>query len=248
MGENTNIEWCDSSFNPWWGCEEVSPACDKCYARSWAHRLGMDGLWEGERRFFGDAHWREPLKWARQAKGRRPRVFCASMADVFDNHPAVTGSRLRLWQLIEQTPELDWLLLTKRIGNAKRMLPMHWLKHMPRHVWLGISAVTQEEAERDIWKLVEIPAAVRFISFEPLLEPIVIGLDAINWIVVGGESGGRARPMQPDWARVLLASARRSNAAFFMKQGSQANWSDFKNFDSFPEDLRVREWPEVDRS
>jgi protein gp37 len=247
MAENTKIAWCDHTFNAWWGCDRVSPACDDCYAAAWAHRLGMNNLWLGDRRFFGDAHWREPLKWARKANGTRPRVFTNSMADVFDNHQDVGPARWKLWNLIRETPEIDWLLLTKRIGNARRMLPEDWGRSYP-NVWLGITVINQEEADRDIPKLLEVPAAVRFLSCEPLLGPIDLerschALLGLDWVIVGGESGRKARPMLEQWAQDIRGQCKLAQVAFFMKQGSQANWPHFKDFGSFPQLLQVRQWP-----
>lgn len=130
MGEGSKIEWTDHTFNPWWGCSRVSPACDHCYAEAFAHRLGMD-LWEkgGERRHFGDAHWREPLRWNAKAEaaGVRARVFCASMADVFEDNDDVVDDRRRLWDLVEATPWLTWLLLTKRPQNVLQLVPPSWV-------------------------------------------------------------------------------------------------------------------------
>lgn len=269
MAENSKIEWTDHTFNAWWGCDPVSPACANCYAQAWAHRLGMDNLWQGDRRFFGDTHWLEPFKWALKANGTRPRVFTNSMADVFDNHEMVAAARVRLWQLIRDTPALDWLLLTKRIGNASRMLPADWGNGYP-NVWLGITVVNQEEADRDIPKLLRVPAAVRFLSCEPLLEMISLDSDwlvgeyfthvetcaddlcalngdyhscvgqvvqqpCVDWVIVGGESGGNAREMNPDWARYLREQCRDTGAAFFMKQMTKKI--------EIPDDLSVREFP-----
>jgi protein gp37 len=175
MARNTAIEWADHTFNPWWGCTKVSPGCDHCYAEKHSKRFAP-GLWgdDAKRRVFNEAHWEELLVLDRKAAkdGTRPRVFCASMADVFDNHPGVTGYRNHLWQYIENTPNLDWLLLTKRIGNVRKMYPPSWLKAPPRNVWLGISVVNQVEADRDIPKLLETPAHIRFLSCEPLLGEI----------------------------------------------------------------------------
>lgn len=177
MGEDSKIEWTDHTFNAWWGCTKVSPACDRCYAEVWAKRTGHPDLWgvHAGRRIFGPKHWNEPLQWnAAAAKaGTRERVFCNSMADVFDNHSGVIDAREQLWGLIRNTPNLDWLILTKRIGNAKLMLP--WCRKElfePEpwpNVWLGISVCNQEEADRDVPKLLETPAAVRFLSVEPML-------------------------------------------------------------------------------
>jgi len=254
MGEGTAIEWCDYTFNPWLGCTKVSPGCDHCYAETWANRTGHKGLWgTGAHRLFGDAHWRAPLLWSERARNleRKPRVFCASMADVFDNE-APSRERDRLWRLIEATPHLSWLILTKRIGNAARMLPAAWsplgVRRTHQNVWLGISVVNQEEAERDIPKLAEIPAVVRFLSCEPLLEAIdlrrVNAAQFVDWIIVGGESGHHARPMDHTWALDLLNWSACNDARFFMKQLSQADRPHtFKRFADFPRELQRREWP-----
>ncbi len=183
MSENSAISWTDATFNPWWGCTKVSPACDHCYAERDAKRFAPDRVLWGVgsvRRTFGDKHWDEPLRWAKSlpAKlGRRPRVFCASMADVFDKD-APDADRARLWRLIKDTPQLDWLLLTKRIGNAWKMLPPEWthslVPRMPDNVWLGATVIDQAEADRDIPKLLDLPARVRFLSIEPMLGPVEI--------------------------------------------------------------------------
>ncbi len=174
MGADSKIEWTDATFNPVWGCTEVSPGCDNCYARTLAHRYKHD-VWGlgNQRRLFGNAHWDEPRKWNERAKriGKRLKVFCASMADWLDKDwPESVRERLIL--LIEDTPNLDWLLLTKRIGNVKKMVPARWLEEWPANAWLGISVVNQEEADRDIPKLLAVPARVRFLSCEPLLGPL----------------------------------------------------------------------------
>lgn len=173
MGEESKIEWCDHTFNAWWGCTKVSPACDNCYAETWAKRTGFPDLWgvNAGRRTFGAAHWAEPLKWNKAAAERsRTLVFCNSMADVFDNHPACEEPRRMLFELIRITPNLTWLILTKRIGYARITLgsSFDWADNFP-NVWLGISVCNQDEADRDIPKLLAIPAAVRFLSCEPLL-------------------------------------------------------------------------------
>jgi protein gp37 len=176
MSANSKIEWTDHTFNPWWGCAKVSPACDNCYAERDSKRFSGDQvLWgvHAARREFGDKHWTDPVKWDAKAKadGVRRRVFCASMADVFDKN-APLGARERLWELIEATPNLDWLLLTKRIGNVPDMIPARWAHALPRNIWIGISVVNQEEADRDVPKLLQVPSAVRFLSMEPLLGPV----------------------------------------------------------------------------
>jgi protein gp37 len=178
MSDRTPIEWADHTFNPWVGCTKVSPACDGCYAERWAKWTGQPQQWDGERRRTTTANWQEPIKWNRRAAaaGKRPRVFCASLADVFDNQ-VPRRWRDDLWHWIDQTPNLDWLLLTKRPQNIARMLPdpetsvKPWGAGWP-NVWLGISAGNQAEADRNIPILGQIPAAVRFVSLEPLLGSI----------------------------------------------------------------------------
>lgn len=256
MGFNTKIEWADHTFNPWIGCRAISPACDHCYAEAWAKRYGRDFA---KRTRTADANWREPLKWNKEAAetGVRYRVFCASLADVFDNEVPASW-RVDLLRLIEQTPHLDWLLLTKRIGNVDRMLdecarlmPEVLMWPMP-NVWIGATICNQEEADRDIPKLLATPAAKRFLSMEPLLGPVQLspcwlskgcgfGNDddpalskcfdcptdktrcawpsqAVDWIIVGGESGHGARPMHPDWVRSLRDQCNGAGTAFHFKQ------------------------------
>ena len=260
MGEKSEIAWTDATFNPWWGCAKVSPACDNCYAERDAGRYqpGVQ-LWgvDAERRSFGDKHWNEPLRWNKRAtkEGRRIRVFCASMADVFDKN-SPPGARDRLWQTIKATSALDWLLLTKRIGNATKMLPADWGDGY-QNAWLGISVVNQDEVDRDVPKLLATAAHIRFLSCEPLLGPISFeglfasanpadgtnALEVLDWVIVGGESGHKSRPMPREWAQDIADQCDAAGTAFFMKQGSQANWPDFKNIEAFPESLRIRQWP-----
>jgi protein gp37 len=194
MGE-TSVEWTRRprsdgslmpgySFNPWTGCSKLSPACDNCYAESWAKRAGRPELWQGERRRTTDAYWRQPLRWNRDAEsaGERRMVFCASLADVFDNQ-SDPAWRADLWTLIAETPNLDWLLLSKRPQNIAKMLPAPTLfgddrDHNPNYlwpwpnVWLGTTVESQAEADRRIPHLLSVPARIRFLSCEPLLGPV----------------------------------------------------------------------------
>lgn len=191
MSENTNIEWCDHTFNPWEGCQKVGPGCDHCYAETRNARFGGGQApnWGpgAPRRRTSESNWRKPLQWQTKAAefmaqhGRRQRVFCASLADVFDNAVPVQW-RISLMSLILQTPDLDWLLLTKRIGNATEMLDVafrgalaqreKWADVVPANVWIGATITSQAEADRDIPKLLAVPARVRFLSMEPLLGPV----------------------------------------------------------------------------
>jgi protein gp37 len=232
MAENTKISWADHTFNPWEGCMKVGPGCDHCYAEARNTRFGGGTApnWGpgAPRRRTSPQNWKMPLKWnaAAQASGIRARVFCASLADVFDNEVPPQW-RIDLFDLIEATPHLDWLLLTKRIGNARNMLPIRWVDQAPRpNVWIGASIVNQEEADRDIIKLLELPAAVRFLSMEPLLAPVDIrqalgfarAKGYLDWVIVGGESGPGARPMHPDWARSLRNQCAVASVPFHFKQ------------------------------
>lgn len=193
--ENSLIKWCDNTFNPWIGCSKVSPACDHCYAeRNNVFRFHRLESWDahGDRSRTSKSNWKEPLRWHRKAlaNATRPRVFCASYADVFDNHKSILSSwRSELWDLIRATPGLDWMLLTKRPENIKKMLPSDWGDGWP-HVWLGTTCETQDYYEKRFPVLLSIPAAIHFISYEPALGPLQLD-PALkpDWLIFGGESG-----------------------------------------------------------
>ena len=174
MGANTKIQWTDYTFNPWWGCTRVSPGCEHCYAEAFAKRCGVQWGVKAERRFFGDKHWAEPLKWnAAAAKlGERRRVFCASMADVFEDRDDLRAERAKLFSLIHTTPHLDWLLLSKRPENMERLADARWIHGWPSNVWAGCTVEDQRRADERIPHLLRVPAAVRFLSCEPLLERV----------------------------------------------------------------------------
>lgn len=226
MGKNSKIEWTNHTFNPWWGCVRVSAACKHCYAEAWARRCGKE-VWgaKAPRRFFGDAHWSEPVKWNQEAKkhGIRARVFCASMADVFEARAELDRWREKLWSLIDETPQLDWLLLTKRPEHILRVVP--WSADWPRNVWIGVTVEDQQNAERRLPFLARVPAVIRFISAEPLLGQLTLEEwlgTSIDWVITGGESGPRARPSSPSWFRHLLFQCMQSNVPFHFKQ-----WGDW---------------------
>lgn len=205
----TGIEWCDETFNPWWGCERVSPACAHCYADTLSARFADDRqLWGPGHtfRFFADKHWNEPRRWARLLPGklgRRPRVFCASMADVFEERSELDAPRERLLELIHDTPELDWLILTKR---PEAMLARYRAGDWPltANLWLGTSI----ENSRYTWRadvLRQLPAAVRFISAEPLLGSLFRenrwkGYSRERWDAVNGDG---------DYDRLIAEAAER---------------------------------------
>jgi protein gp37 len=271
MSQNSKIEWTDHTFNPWEGCQRVGPGCDHCYAETRNARFGGGAApnWGpgAPRRRTSPANWRKPAAWNAAhaeflaAHSRRQRVFCASLADVFDN--AVDPAwRADLFKLIADTPNLDWLLLTKRIGNVMDMIDdsvelthgegwqSMWTQGVPpENVWLGATIVNQEEADRDIVKLLAVPATKRFLSMEPLLGPVDLTgeylarklggrypfptlpdehrtkiIDRLDWVIVGGESGHNARPMHPEWARSLRDQCATANVPFLFKQWGE--WTD----------------------
>jgi protein gp37 len=259
MAENSKIEWCDHTFNPWFGCTKVSPACKHCYAESLTKRTGLV-VWgpQAERRVSSEANWKLPLKWERDARdnGGNPKVFCASLADVFEDRSEIVEARKRLWDLIDRTQCLRWLLLTKRPENISGMLPEYWGNGWA-NVWLGTTVEDQQRVDERIPHLLRTPAAKRFLSVEPmlgavdLLVPLSIGCGesgctqcrGIDWVICGGESGRNARPMHPDWARSLLDQCKAAGVAFFMKQLSSADTRAYKDFEGFPQDLQIREFP-----
>ena len=232
MGKNSAIEWTHHTFNPWWGCAKVSPACRNCYAERWSKRLGSS-YWGAlaDRRFFGEKHWREPLKWNKQAEKYkiRKRVFCASMADVFEDRRDLDKWRDKLWTIIDQTSWLDWLILTKRTENISSLIP--WNSEWPSNVWIGATIETQEIAEKRILELLKHPAKIRFVSCEPLLSALNLSFwlcensetplklkNCIDWVIAGGESGPYARPTHPAWVCDLRDQCLKADIPFHFKQ------------------------------
>lgn len=284
MGENSKIEWTDHTFNPWMGCTKVAAGCANCYAERDMDKHYHKVQWgpHGTRVKTSEANWRKPLKWNREAEaaGVRARVFCASLADVFEDweqeirhsdgsivhrcekchhetgfdslypygmpcncwgvYRATTMNTLRadLFALIDATPWLDWLLLTKRPENISRM----WCSHVNtdglppsklfrRNVWLLTSVAEQGDADRNVPELLKCRDLVPVlgVSAEPLVGPVDlthwwpdgVGNEVpptIDWVIAGGESGPNARPMHPDWARSLRDQCQAADVAFHFKQ------------------------------
>lgn len=253
MGENSRIEWTDHTFNPWTGCTKVSPGCANCYAESWSKRSGLVEWGDnGTRRRTSEAKWKEPLKWNRDAAaaGERRKVFCASLADVFEEREELQPWRLELFELIHETAWLDWLLLTKRPAFAAQWLLDYRVgldvdeEELDPflNLWLGTSVENQDAANERVLKLLDAPAAVHFLSCEPLLGPVDLtsvgeydgrpvsalinhpcvddepGGVGIDWVIVGGESGPRSRRLQVEWVRDLREQCRAAGVACFVKQ------------------------------
>lgn len=268
MGEDSKIQWTDHTFNPWWGCARVSPGCEHCYAEQLATVRRKLPIWgvNAPRRMMSDAHWRQPLGWNRKAAAakQRARVFCASMSDVLEDRPELVAPRLRLFEVIEKTPWLDWLLLTKRPQNARNLLAeiTHPIDGLPANVWVGTTVEDAKRRER-LDALRSVPARLRFVSFEPLLEdPGPVNLDGIAWAIIGGESGIGARPCALEWITRLAAQCHAADLDVFVKQlgahvvseerrtdGGEWAWraglADRKGGDpaEWPDDLRLREIP-----
>jgi protein gp37 len=241
VAEHSKIEWTHHTFNPWIGCQKVSPGCDHCYAEAqwdkWLHRVQWGP--HGERKRTSKSTWEQPLKWAKAARAanERPRVFCASLADIWDNQVPAEW-RSDLFRRIEQTPELDWLLLTKRPENIAKMLSA--AGPLPLNVWLGTTAEDQPHYNRRWPVLRRISAVVHFISYEPAIGPLRLRDEAEqpDWLICGGESGGGARYMDPQWAADIKADCAERGVAFFLKQMTGKK--------PIPPGLMLREFPQAE--
>lgn len=282
--ENSKISWTHHTFNPWRGCTKVSSGCKNCYAETLVTgRMGLP-LWgdKADRKIAAESTWKEPLRWNRLAKqaGERHRVFCASLADVFEPRTDLAAPRARLARLIEATPHLDWLLLTKRPESMAQLAreEMGWPGAWPDNVWAGTTVEHQAAAAERIPHLLRVPARVRFLSCEPMLEEVNLTGDfggndylgdaydddaeesGISWVIVGGESGHRARLFDLAWARSIRNQCRAAGVPFFMKQLGANAWhgppelraqfrtkhpagADPEEWCGSAENLRVQEFP-----
>lgn len=247
MAENSKIEWTQHTWNPWIGCQKVGPGCDGCYAENMMARRygrvewGSQGAGVGTRARTSDSNWREPYKWNRAAaaSGKRTFVFCASLADIFDNHVDPSW-RADAFRVMRETTALTYLLLTKRPGLIVRLAEA--AGGLPSNAAIGATMVTQGEYDRDRMKLGEagkhLRPAFTFGSFEPLLGRIILDKHAPDWIIVGGETDQgphKARDADPDWMRHLRDQSAELGRAFFMKQMTRKA--------PIPADLLVRQWP-----
>lgn len=234
MGKTTGIQWADSTWNPWRGCTKVSPGCDNCYMFRDQERFGHDPTQVVR---CGDGTFRLPLGMA------EPRmVFTCSWGDWF--HHEADPWRAEAWDIVRQTPHLTYQILTKRPALIRSRLPKDWGEGYP-NVWLGVSAEDQRTLELRLPLLCQIPAALRFLSLEPLLKPVqLVGLlGLVKWVIVGGESGPGCRPMDLNWTRLVLNQCLFYRVPAFVKQ--LGGWPDKRgDMDTFPPDLRVRQLPE----
>lgn len=225
MGETTGIAWTHATFNPWIGCERVSEECTNCYADAGSRRLAAQHrlkLWDdGSTRYLtGEDYWKQPARWNRAAEkaGERRRVFCASFSDVGERRPELVAPRQRLQAVIRETPWLDWLLLSKRPESLVELFGALWPGEWPSNVWAGTTVGIRASLHR-LDSLRDVPARIRFVSAEPLLEDLgVISLRGIDWVIIGSESGPRARPMEIGWARSLVERCVAESCSCFVKQ------------------------------
>lgn len=248
MSEKTAISWTDSTLNFWHGCFKVSPGCQHCYAETLSKRYGRE-IWgpaSNTARMLTNGPWKDCLKWDAQARtdGVRHKVFAMSMGDFYEDHPMIEPWRVDAFKILENFTNLDVQLLTKRPENIRRFSPQSWLENWPAHVWIGTSIENQATADKRVYDLYKAGvAATRFLSIEPMLEPIRIPyIEKMGWVIVGGESGPHCRPFKTAWADDILAQCREYDVKFFMKQlGGHPNKR--HELSDFPESLRVQEFP-----
>jgi protein gp37 len=270
MGEYTKIAWADSTWNPWIGCTHAGTGCDHCYAETQnKYRKWNGGTWgnAAPRKVTAKGYWRKPLNWEDQARAgrvgkdsKRWLVFAGDLCDIFDRL-GDNDARTRMWELFRRTPHLTWLILTKRPQHISEFLPADWGEGY-RNVWLGVTVENRENGYPRIEALRRVPAALHFVSCEPLLEGLPdIDLTDIDWAIVGGESGSEARPFDIEWARAIKKKCQESSTTFFFKQLGNAPFLNGSRFnlehrkpsgspdnsgvvlENFPVDLRIQNWP-----
>jgi protein gp37 len=267
VGETTGVGWTDHTVNFWWGCAHKSEECNACYAEALANRWGHD-VWgkKADRRVLSDTQWRLPFKLDKMSRldvetggglGRRHRVFCSSMADVFEDHPIVNELRPRVFEIIEQCTSLDWQLLTKRPELVAEMVPAHWMRGAwPLHVGLGTTAGLQRRVDERMPLLTALPAPLLFVSIEPNLGPVELELDRwpVDWVIVGGESaqgGHKPRRTDLEWVRSVIDQCAAVDVPVFVKQmgavlGRELGCADRagEDWSAWPAWARVREFPD----
>jgi protein gp37 len=263
--KNSKIEWTNHTINFWWGCVKISPGCENCYAETLSKRAGQN-IWgpaqTTERRYIKNA-CKNILKWDEAAgvSGIRKRVFCQSMSDFFEVHPQLNDWRQEAFDILESLKWLDIQMLTKRPENVMEMVPYDWCEDWPAHIWIGTSVENQKYLDERMVHLYHIPARVKFLSCEPLLEAIDLSRwlgivknlpkyrPDIHWVIIGGESGARARPFNIKWGINLIEQCKVAEVPVFMKQlGSnclQLQTIDKKggNPGEWPFELQIREFP-----
>ncbi len=245
MADITKISWTDRTHNEWWGCSSTAGAgCNRCYAAALDRRTGGNFFGIGTTpRLTKEQNRNKPYKWNREAEtaGQRLRVFCGSMMDFFDKN-VPSGTRDALWEKINATSWLDWQVLTKRTANIPRMLPPDWGNGYD-NVWLGATCEDKKSGLRRLDQLRNIPAKVRFLSVEPLIEDLGdINLSGIQWVIIGGESGGGFRKMEKNWVDSVITQCREQDVAVFFKQwgGTSASAGG-----CVIDGIEIKEWPRI---
>ncbi len=263
MGKDSEISWTDHTFNTVWGCKKFDALCKNCYAEAldkrW-HNLKAHWGKKAERKIMSPAYWKQPLTWNKEAfdNNRMDKVFCSSMADWAENHPTLAQERLKLFPLTKITPNLWWLLLSKRYNYISKALPEDWGNGYD-NVWLGQSVGKQALAEKYLDTFLKNKAKVLFLSAEPLLGPMDLKpwlkTGKINWVIVGGESGNftgkyKCRPCKIEWMEQIVADCKQYNVPVFVKQlGSyiarerKLNKKKGTDMSEFPDSLKIREFP-----
>ena len=262
MAENSKIEWCNHTANLWWGCTKVHSGCDHCYALTFAKRVGND-IWGDEkpRRMIADV-WKKLEKFQKDAEqtGEIHSVFVGSMMDIFEkpkclvNHKGepINEGEAEFWstgqlrdkffnEVVPNSPNLTFLLLTKRPSNINKYIPESWKENPPANVMFGTSPVSQKTAN-DLISQLEKVKGKRFVSIEPQLEMIDLTVNSketgaplissLDWIINGGESGHHKRPFDTDWGRKLRDDCLKHNVPFFFKQ--------IDKIQAIPDDLAIR--------
>lgn len=231
----SKIEWTDLTWNPATGCSWISPACDNCYARPMANRMKGNPKMKGKyRNGFKVTYHPEELE--RKFPGKNKKIFICSMGDLF--HRDVPFSFIwRVFKVIRNNPQHIFQILTKRPGRALTFFRKFDVEFMPKNVWIGVTVENRKELHR-ISVLRDMPKAVKFVSFEPLLEDMgTPDLSGIDWVIVGAETGPGARSMNPDWARSIRDECKNFNIPFFFKQMSKKS--------EIPDDLMIKEFPNI---
>lgn len=275
MGEHTKIAWADSTWNPWIGCTHAGPGCDHCYAEAQnKFRKWNGGTWgnRAPRKVTAAQAWRAPMSWEAKARtgrvgkdGQRWLVFAGDLCDIFDEL-GDKDARLRMWDLFRETPHLTWLILTKRPEHISKYLPADWCGGYP-NVWLGTTVENRKNGYPRMEALRQVPAILRFLSCEPLLENLPdLDLTGIDWAIVGGESGAHARPFDIDWAQTIKQQCKDYSTTFFFKQlggtprrGGNVyelpvNKSNGRRdthgvvLENFPPELWMQRWPNTTRT
>jgi protein gp37 len=240
MADNSHIEWTDATWNPVTGCTKISPGCKHCYAERLAHRLQLMGQRNYRNGFditLQPQMLNVPLRWKSPK-----RIFVNSMSDLF--HPEIPLSYIRdVFHVMSQAHWHQFQVLTKRAERLSQLSPaLDW----PRNVWMGVSVENEKYISR-VDNLRASGAAVKFLSVEPLIGPIPrLNLHAINWVIVGGESGPGARPMDTAWVTDIHDQCRKAGVAFFFKQWGGVQKSKHgrtlqgRTWDEMPAEARVK--------